>query len=95
MADTKSLFDIAMSVKPTDAPNPRQAVPFFHVKDMQASLRCSVDGLRFAMTRCSGQRTWNPENRIRWCWLQRGDVAIMLQQYWRDGKPGLARRPSR
>ncbi len=65
------------------APNVRQAVPFFNVTDIEASLRFYVDGLGFAL-----KNSWTPEGRIRWCWLQLDDVAIMLQEYWMDGRPG-------
>jgi catechol 2,3-dioxygenase-like lactoylglutathione lyase family enzyme len=81
--DSKSLFDTAMNMKATDAPSVRQAVPFFNVKDIEASLRFYVDGLGFTVT-----RSWDPEGRTRWCWLERGRAAIMLQQYWKDGHPG-------
>ena len=67
------------------APNIRQAVPFFNVKDIEASLRFYVNGLEFTMT-----HEWAPEGRIRWCWLERDHVAVMLQQYWKDGRPGGA-----
>ncbi len=58
-------------------------MPFLNVTDIEASLRFYVDGLGFALT-----NSWNPEGRIRWCWLQLDDVAIMLQEYWKDGRPG-------
>ena len=80
---SKTLFDAAMELQPSDTPNLRQAVPFFNVKDIEASLRFYVDGLGFAIT-----RQWNPGGRIRWCWLERDGVAIMLQEYWKDGQPG-------
>jgi catechol 2,3-dioxygenase-like lactoylglutathione lyase family enzyme len=66
-------------------PNVRQAVPFFNVKDMPASLRFYLDGLGFRIT-----RTWAPDDPkvIRWCWLKLGDAALMLQAYWRNGAPG-------
>ncbi len=83
VTDSKSLFETAMGVKATDVPNVRQAVPFFNVKDIEASLRFYVDRLGFTIT-----RSWDPEGRIRWCWLERGHAAIMLQQYWKDGRPG-------
>jgi catechol 2,3-dioxygenase-like lactoylglutathione lyase family enzyme len=80
---SKTLFDTAMELRASDIPNVRQAVPFFNVKDIDASLRFYVDGLAFTIT-----RQWKPEGRIRWCWLERDDVAIMLQEYWKDGQPG-------
>lgn len=73
----------------TGQSNPRHraklAVPMFHVTDMEASLRFYVDGLGFALT-----NGWRPEGRLRWCWLELDTVAIMLQQYWRNGGPGGA-----
>lgn len=73
---------------PADAanlPNVKQAVPFFHVTDIENSLRFYVDGLAFVVT-----NQWIPEGRIRWCWLQLGDAALMLQEYWQDGQRGGA-----
>ena len=66
-------------------PNVRQAVPFFNVKDMPASLRFYVDGLGFAM-----KNVWAPDEPgvVRWCWLEHGGAALMLQTFWRDGAPG-------
>jgi lactoylglutathione lyase len=81
--NSKTLFDAAMELQASDIPNVRQAVPFFNVKDIEASLRFYVEGLAFTIT-----RQWKPEGRIRWCWLERDGVAIMLQEYWKDGQPG-------
>jgi lactoylglutathione lyase len=80
---TKTLFDAAMNLQASDMPNVRQAVPFFNVKDIEASLRFYVEGLAFTLT-----RQWKLDGRIRWCWLEREGVAIMLQEYWKDGQPG-------
>jgi catechol 2,3-dioxygenase-like lactoylglutathione lyase family enzyme len=60
--------------------NVRQAVPFFWVHDIQASLRFYVDGLGFRLT-----KEWIDEGRLRWCWLELGDAALMLQEFWREG----------
>ena len=65
--------------------NVKLAVPFFGVTDIEASLRFYVDGLGFVLT-----NKWSPEGRIRWCWLRLGETAVMLQEYWRDGRPGGA-----
>ena len=61
--------------------NVREAVPFYGVTDMPASLRFYVDGLGFLIT-----HEWTPDDPkvIRWCWLKLGGASIMLQ----DGKPG-------
>ena len=63
-------------------PNVREAVPFFGVTDMAASLRFYVDGLGFRMT-----NSWQPDGpgKVRWCSLQLGGASIMLQEFWRDG----------
>ena len=66
-------------------PNVSQSVPFFGVTDIDASLRFYVDGLGFTRT-----NQWAPEGRIRWCWLQLGTASIMLQEYWKDGRPAGA-----
>jgi lactoylglutathione lyase len=76
-----------MSIASTSASEPtsvnvQQAVPFFMVKDMETSRRFYVDGLGFAMT-----RKWIDEGKLRWCWLQIGDAALMLQEYG-PPKPG-------
>jgi catechol 2,3-dioxygenase-like lactoylglutathione lyase family enzyme len=61
-------------------PNVRQAVPFFSVSDIQASVRYYVDGLGFKMT-----QKWIDEGVLRWCWLERGGAALMLQEFRREG----------
>jgi lactoylglutathione lyase len=60
-------------------PNIQQAVPFFMVSNMEASLRFYVDGLGFERT-----NQWIVDNKIRWCRLQRGRAALMLQEYRPD-----------
>ena len=65
--------------------NVKQAVPFFGVTDIEASLRFYVAGLGFTM-----KLNWSPEGRIRWCWLELGSAALMLQEYWKDGRQGGA-----
>jgi lactoylglutathione lyase len=80
-----------MSTAPVASANVKQAVPFFGVTNMEASLKFYVDGLGFQMT-----RSWipnrveegnNPDGRIRWCCLRRGDVALMLQEFWPGRRP--------
>src|ERR1700753_87464 len=70
--------------------NVKQAVPFFGVTDMQSSLRFYCNGLGFSM-----KRHWIPEGdehspsdgKIRWCWLELGDAAIMLQEVMPERRP--------
>src|SRR5262245_65593546 len=61
-------------------PNVKQAVPFFGVANMEESLRFYVDGLGFKMT-----RKWIDEGKLRWCWLEHGDAALMLQEFRKEG----------
>jgi lactoylglutathione lyase len=61
-------------------PNLKQAVPFFLISDMESSLRFYLDGLGFEMT-----IKWIDEGKLRWCWLQREGVAIMLQEFKKQG----------
>lgn len=60
--------------------NIKQAVPFFSVSDIQESVRYYVDGLGFTMT-----NRWLDGGRLRWCWLQRGGAALMLQEFPKTG----------
>jgi catechol 2,3-dioxygenase-like lactoylglutathione lyase family enzyme len=68
--------------------NVEQAVPFFMVTNMVTSLRFYVDGLGFAMT-----KKWTPDGdgKVRWCWLQHGSAALMLQEYRKDHHPNSGR----
>lgn len=61
--------------------NVQQAVPFFMVNDIRASLRHYVDGLGFRKT-----IEWMPDGKLQWCWLEHGGAAVMLQEFWRSGQ---------
>jgi uncharacterized glyoxalase superfamily protein PhnB len=71
--------------------NVKQAVPLFSVINMEASLRFYVDGLGFKMTRWwipdNIQGDYKPDGRIRWCWLELGEAAIMLQEFLPGRQP--------
>ena len=82
-AQFSSLIDRSYALDQSEDPNLKLTVPFLGVTNIDESLRFYVDGLEFEMT-----RHWAPEDRIRWCWLERDQVAIMLQEYWKDGRPG-------
>ena len=56
--------------------NVKQAVPFFMVKDMEASVNFYVKGLGFSMT-----ESWVDNGKLKWCWLVIDSVALMLQEY--------------
>lgn len=66
--------------------NLKQVVPFLGVTDMERSLCFYVDGLAFVL-----KNKWEPEGKIRWCWLTRGGASLMLQEFVKDGHGG--RRP--
>lgn len=66
----------------TSAVNVEQAVPFFGVTNMEASLRFYVDGLGFKMT-----NKWVVDGKIRWCWLQCDGAALMLQEFFENQVP--------
>lgn len=78
-----------VTTAPATNANVKQAVPFFGVTNMEASLRYYVDGLGFEM-----KHWWIPnapedkaDGRIRWCWLQRGGAAVMLQEFLAERRP--------
>jgi uncharacterized glyoxalase superfamily protein PhnB len=54
----------------------QQLVPLLMVNSMEASLRFYVDALGFSMT-----NNWMPDGKIRWCWLEHGAAALMLQEF--------------
>jgi lactoylglutathione lyase len=60
--------------------NIQQAVPFFMVASMDASLRFYIDGLGFSIG-----KKWTPRGKIEWCWLLRDSVTLMLQEPNRSG----------
>ena len=59
--------------------NVKEAVPFFLVRDMEASLHFYVDGLGFKMT-----KQWVYDDKVRWCLLRRDGVGVMLQDLRKD-----------
>ena len=68
------------------AANVQQAVPFFMVSDIEASIRYYVDGLGFEMT-----KQWVDKGKLQWCWLQNGGAALMLQEYRKERIPASKR----
>jgi catechol 2,3-dioxygenase-like lactoylglutathione lyase family enzyme len=62
------------------AANVKQAVPFFRVSNMEESVRYYVDGLGFEMT-----KKWIDDGKLRWCWLEHGGAARMLQEFRKEG----------
>ena len=69
-----------MTAGTTQQANVEQAVPLFAVSSMAESLHFYVDGLGFVMS-----NQWVPEGRLKWCWLQLGGAALMLQEYRTEG----------
>src|SRR5262245_24069524 len=65
-------------------PNVQQAVPFFLVSNIENSLRFYVDGVGFTKT-----KEWIDGGKLRWCWLELGDAAIMLQEVVQQSKVGV------
>jgi len=60
--------------------NVSQVVPFLMITDMERSLLFYTNGLGFEMT-----NKWIDEGRLRWCWLQLGAAALMLQEIKKEG----------
>ena len=56
--------------------NVKQVVPFFRVADMVRSVRFYAGGLGFTV-----QHKWVVDEKVRWCWLELGGAALMLQEY--------------
>jgi lactoylglutathione lyase len=64
-------------------PNVKQAVPFFMVSDIDASVKYYVDGLGFQMT-----HRWVDDGKLQWCWLVNGTAGLMLQEICKVPKEG-------
>ena len=83
---------LTMTVEKRTESNVQQAVPFFWVNDLERSVRFYVEGLGFEMT-----KEWTEGGKLRWCWLELGNAALMLQEFWKagnhanlpEGKPGV------
>ena len=78
-----------MSTTPVASVNVKKAVPFFGVTNMEASLRFYRDGLGFKMKRwwIPDRAEDKPDGRIRWCWLELGEAALMLQEFLPERRP--------
>jgi lactoylglutathione lyase len=62
----------------------QQLVPLLNVVSMDASLKFYVDGLGFEM-----KNKWIDEGVLRWCWIEQGGAALMLQELLPDSRvPG-------
>lgn len=86
-----SLFIMNTATETTlPSANVKRAVPFLGVTDMESSLRFYVDGLGFAVKRQwvpKGDEHYPSDGKIRWCWLELGEAAIMLQEFTPQGRP--------
>lgn len=64
----------------------QQTVPFLWVTDVEKSVDFYVNGLGFQVN-----NKWEPDGKLRWCWLQHGGAALMLQED-HEGKPVASKR---
>jgi len=71
-----------MMTAPARSANVKQVVPFFMVTDMERSLKYYVEGLGFTR-----KNQWIVEGKIRWCWLELGGAALMLQEFHKERIP--------
>jgi lactoylglutathione lyase len=61
-------------LKPSPEDNVRSLVPLLLVSDMERSLAYYVQQLGFTL-----KQRWAVEGSVRWCWLELGGAALMLQ----------------
>ncbi len=69
-----------MNAESKVAVNVKQVVPFFRVSDIDKSVLYYTNGLGFTMT-----NKWVVEGKLRWCWLELGGAALMLQEFRKEG----------
>jgi lactoylglutathione lyase len=56
--------------------NVKEVVPFLLVSSMERSIRFYIDGLGFEI-----RNKWEPDGKLRWCWLTLGGASLMLQEF--------------
>jgi lactoylglutathione lyase len=66
--------DRTHALKPSPKDNVQGLVPLLSVGDMERSLAYYVEHLGFTMT-----KSWVVDGRVRWCWMELGGAALMLQ----------------
>jgi lactoylglutathione lyase len=69
--------------------NVQRVIPFLRSTDMERSLPFYVDGLGFTVT-----KRWEQKGKVRWCWLEKGDAAMMLQEIEPAEDPGIVQEES-
>jgi len=62
--------------------NVKEVVPFLSVSSMERSIRFYIDGLGFEM-----RNKWEPDGKLRWCWLTLGGASLMLQEFTNGPPP--------
>jgi len=70
-----------MNLESDSNQNVKQAIPFFGVTDMAESVRFYVVGLGFKII-----HRWEVDGALRWCWMELGGAAIMLQTFFKEGQ---------
>ena len=71
-----------MKALPRRTRNVQDVVPFLWVRSMKRSLRYYVDGLGFQLA-----QHWTVDGSLRWCRLELGGAALMLQELARRRRP--------
>jgi predicted lactoylglutathione lyase len=61
--------------------NVKQVVPFLSVSNMVRSYRYYTEGLGFKK-----KWGWTVDEKLRWCWLESGGAALMLQEFSTEGR---------
>ena len=59
--------------------NVKDVVPFLPVSNMERSLRYYVETLGFTV-----KNKWVVDGKLRWCWLELGGSALMLQEFAKE-----------
>jgi hypothetical protein len=73
-----------MSTAATPDMNIKQSVPFFRISDVEHSVRLYMRGLGFTM-----KHRRLVDEKLRWCCLELGGRALMLQTHVQDSRNAL------
>ena len=68
-----------MSTAATPDMNVKQVVPFFRISE-------ALHPFLHARPRLPMKHRWLVDEKLRWCWLELGGAALMLQTYVKDSR---------
>src|SRR5450759_5029659 len=79
----------ALNTTNASAANVTSVAPMLLVTNMEKSVAYYVNGLGFTII-----NTWMPDGNLRWCWMELGAAALMLQQLRPSDRDQMGMNPT-